>query len=139
MTRLAMRRRITAATAAYLALTAPVAWAAVEATRAMPDLLGLPWLQSLVGVAVASLGGIAATLGRYMSATYEGKPFRVWGEILKDGSVSIVIGVGGYMAGFWAGQSAEVIAIGLLLSGYAGVRALTVMADIMLERLRGRP
>jgi hypothetical protein len=110
-----------------------VAWATVTTISALaPDLIGLPWLQVLVGVVIAMWAGMAATLERYVTAAYANKPFYWRMELLKDIAVSVTIGSGGYMLGLWHGASPAIVALGLLLGGYLGVRALSPAAERFL-------
>lgn len=110
-----------------------LAWATVDAIHhAAPDLLGLPWVQIAVGVAVASWGGLTATLGRYLAAVYDDKPFHWRLEGIKDGAVSVTVGAGSYLGGAWYGLSPMMLGLVLLLSGYLGVRVLSGAADRLL-------
>lgn len=96
---------------------------------APPDLLALPWLQSLVGVAVSWLGGLAATLNRMVAADYEDRAFNARAEFARDGAVSAVIGLSGYWGGMSSALSPAALAVVLLLGGYAGTRTLSTWVD----------
>lgn len=113
-----------------------VAWAAVAAIQ--PDLLGLPWAQVSVGMAVASWGGITATLGRKLTAHYDAKPFHLRAELLRDFAVSITVGGGGYLLGAWYRLDAMLLGVVLLLSGYLGVRALSEASERFLAILSSK-
>jgi hypothetical protein len=109
-----------------------LSWAGVEAIRAEPNLIQLPWLQILVGVAIASWGGATATLGRYLAASYEARPFHWKTEALRDGFVSATVGSGSYMGGWWYGLPPMLLGLVLLLAGYLGVRILSGAAERLL-------
>lgn len=119
-----VRQRLRKALAAYLLASWGVSWASMVA--AGPDLLSLPWAQALVGVGVAWIGGFAASLGRMVAATYENRPFRHAHEFGRDGAVSAVIGLSGYWIGMSQGSSPALVALVLILSGYAGTAALNI-------------
>jgi hypothetical protein len=108
-----------------------LAWASVETMP--PNLLSLPWVQVLVGVLIASWGGATATLGRYLTATYDSRPFHWRLEAVRDGCVSITVGAGSYFGGAWYGLSPMVLGLVLLLAGYLGVRILSGAADRLLS------
>lgn len=134
-----MRKRIARITGGVLAFNWTIGWAAVSAVEAVPDLSQLPWLQSLIGIGVAALGGFAATLGRYAAALYEERPFLVRIEFLKDLVVSMAVGLGGYWLGFWSNTPPPLLALGLLLSGYLGTRILSAFAErFMLDMSKGQ-
>jgi hypothetical protein len=124
------RRAVRRCVSASLLCGWGVAWAAVAS--APPDLLGLPWFQIAVGVAIASWGGITATLGRYLAAAYDGKPFFWRAEIVKDGATSVTVGGGAYLGGAYADLGPMLLGMVLLLSGYLGVRILSTAADRLL-------
>jgi len=115
----------------YLAASYGVAWASLAAVE--PDLLALPWAQAFVGCAVSWIGGFAASLGRMVTAAYDSRPFRASHEFGRDGVVSIVIGLGGYWGGMAQSLSPPLLALGLLLGGYAGTRTLSVWVDRLLK------
>jgi 4-hydroxybenzoate polyprenyltransferase len=87
----------------------------------------------MVGCGVSWIGGFAASLGRMVTAVYEGRPFRHAYEFVRDGVVSVVIGLAGYWAGMAQGVSPALLALTLLLGGYAGTRTLSVWVDRMLR------
>ena len=126
-----LQQRLRRFVAAYLLVGYGVAWASLAHTG--PDLLALPWAQSLIGCGVSWIGGFAASLGRMVTSVYEGKPFRHVYEFGRDGAVSIVIGLSGYWAGMAQDLSPALLAMLLLLGGYAGTRTLTVWIDRMLQ------
>ena len=127
----ALRKRLRRIIAVYLLASYGVAWAAMAA--AAPDLLALPWAQAAVGCGVSWIGGFAASLGRMVTAAYEARPFRHAHEFGRDGAVSVVIGLGGYWGGMSQGMSPSLLALVLLLGGYAGTRTLSVWVDRMLK------
>ena len=79
------------------------------------------------------IGGFAASLGRMVTAAYDSRPFRATHEFGRDGVVSIVIGLGGYWGGMAQSLSPPLLALGLLLGGYAGTRTLSVWVDRLLK------
>ena len=116
-----------------LALGWGVAWGAVAATY--PDMIALPWIQIAVGAAIAAWGGATATLGRYLAATYDQKPFLWRPEVIRDGAVSVSVGSGAYMAGWAYELSAPMLGLTLLLAGYGGTRVLSAAAERVLSAL----
>jgi hypothetical protein len=126
-----IRQRLRRITALYLLASWGAAWAAIE--TAGPDLLALPWAQALVGCGVAWIGGFAATLGRMVTASYASQPFRLAQELPRDAMVSVVIGMSGYWAGMSQSVSPALLALALLLGGYAGTRTLSVWVDRVLR------
>jgi hypothetical protein len=108
-------------------------WATAETVLSEPDLLDLPWLQTLVGCLIAGWGGATATLSRYLTAEYANLPFILRLEALKDFAVSVVVGAGSYWAGAWYELPAALLGIVILLSGYLGVALLTKAADKLLR------
>jgi hypothetical protein len=115
------------------------AWAGVEVVKAEPNLASLPWLQIVVGVAIASWGGATATLGRYLASSYAAKPFHWKIEAVRDGFVSITVGAGSYLGGAWYGLSPMLLGLVLLLAGYLGVRVLSGAAERLLSMVERRP
>jgi hypothetical protein len=126
-----IRERLTRFLLLYLLASWGAAWAAIEA--AGPDLIALPWAQALVGVGVAWIGGFAATLGRMVTASYDGTPFRHHYEFSRDAAVSAVIGLSGYLGGMSQAMSPALLALVLLLGGYAGTRTLSVWVDRVIR------
>jgi hypothetical protein len=127
----AIQRRLKRLLMVYMLTAWGVAWATLEHTG--PDLLALPWAQAAVGCFVAWVGGFAPTLNRMVTASYEGKPFRHGHEFSRDGAVSVVIGLAGYWGGMSQDTSPSLLALVLLLGGYAGTRTLSVWVDRMLK------
>ena len=115
MLRTDIRRRIARVTVVLLGMGWGVAWSVVAATQ--PDLIGLPWVQIAVGALIAAWGGATATLGRYLTATYESRPFLWRPEVVRDGAVSVSVGGGAYMAGLSYELSAPMLVLLLLLAG----------------------
>ena len=136
MVRADARQRIARITALFLGLGWGVAWGAVAATY--PDMIALPWIQIAVGAAIAAWGGATATLGRYLSALYESKPFLWHAEVVRDGAVSVSVGGGAYMAGWAYELSAPELGLALLLAGYGGTRVLGAAAERLLSGIAGR-
>lgn len=136
MVRIDARRRITRITVLFLGLGWGVAWGAVAATY--PDMVALPWIQIAVGALIAAWGGATATLGRYLAAMYESKPFLWRAEVVRDGAVSVSVGSGAYMAGWAYELSAPMLGLALLLAGYGGTRVLGAAAERLLSNLAGR-
>ena len=126
-----IRKRLRRIVAVYLLASYGVAWAAMAAVE--PDLLALPWAQALVGCGVSWIGGFAASLGRMVTAAYEARPFRHGHEFSRDGAVSVVIGLGGYWGGMSQAMSPSLLALVLLLGGYAGTRTLSVWVDRVIR------
>ena len=111
-----------------------VAWGSLEVlSAAEPNLIALPWMQIMVGAAIASWGGVTATLGRYLAAKYETRPFHWRVESIRDACVSVTVGSGSYFGGAWYGLSPMLLGLVLLLSGYLGVRILSGAADRLLS------
>jgi hypothetical protein len=113
-----------------------IGWASANTVQALPELTTLPWLQILVGVFIASWGGATATLGRYLAAEYESRPFHWPIETLRDLAVSVTVGGGAYMAGAWYGLNPMLLGLVLLLSGYLGSRALDASGKRLLAFIR---
>jgi hypothetical protein len=131
--------RVRAVMGSTLLVCWPAAWASLTVVDDVVDLLGLPWLQAGVGVAIALLGGVTATLGRYLESRYDGRPFLLRLEMTKDCSVSAVVGLGTYFAGGGGVYAMPPMALGLvlLLGGYAGTRLLSAAVDRLLASVRG--
>ena len=107
--------------------------ASVAMVQEAPDLTRLPWVQILVGSAISSWGGATATLGRYLAAEYEQRPFLWRLELVRDAVVSITVGGGAYLAGAWYGLGPLQLGLVLLMSGYLGVRLLAAAASKLLS------
>jgi hypothetical protein len=133
------RQRIARVCAAALSLGYVLAWAGASLVQSEPDLLTLPWLQIAVGAAIASWGGATATLGRYLAAEYDARPFRWRLEVIRDTAVSVTVGAGAYLAGAWYGLNPLQIALLLLTAGYLGVRVLNTVADRLLDLVSRKP
>ena len=133
MLRTDTRRRISRVTIVLLGMGWGVAWGVVTATQ--PDLLGLPWLQIAIGALIAAWGGATATLGRYLAATYEQRPFLWRPEVVRDGAVSVSVGGGAYMAGLAYELSAPMLGLTLLLAGYGGTRVLSAAAERLISSI----
>ncbi len=124
------RLRVQRIVAVFLMIGWGVAYATTSTLqREAPDLLGLPWVQIALGAVIACWGGAAATLGRYLSASYDNRKFRWRAEAVRDVVVSIAVGGGGYLAGWWYGLGTAQLGLVLLLSGVLGVRLLTTAAE----------
>jgi hypothetical protein len=130
-----VRRPLAVIASAVVSLGA--AMAATDALRSTPLLTELPWLQVVVGAAIAAWGGATATVGRYLASSYVGAAFFWRAEAAKDVLVSGTVGAGAYFAGSAYQASAPVIALLLLVSGYLGVRILGAAADRLLGIVRG--
>lgn len=135
MLRTDTRRRIARITAALLVFGWSVAWATVAA---YPDLIGLPWAQVGVGVLIAAWGGGTATLGRYLTATYEQRPFLWRPEVVRDSAVSVSVGAGAYMAGWTWQLSPPALGLILLLAGYGGTRVLSDGLERLLSAIKAK-
>lgn len=133
MIRTDARRRIARITVVMLGLGWGVAWAATAAVY--PDMIGLPWVQIAVGALIAAWGGATATLGRYLTATYESRPFLWRPEVVRDGAVSVSVGGGAYLAGLTYELSAPMLGLLLLLAGYGGTRVLSAAVERLLSSL----
>jgi hypothetical protein len=133
MLRTDTRRRISRVTIVLLGMGWGVAWGVVTATQ--PDLLGLPWLQIAIGALIAAWGGATATLGRYLAATYEQRPFLWRPEVVRDGAVSVSVGSGAYLAGLAYELSAPMLGLTLLLAGYGGTRVLSAAAERLISSI----
>lgn len=127
-----IKRRIARIVAGFLTFGWALAWATTSAVQHSPDLYGLPWLQILVGVAISAWGGMSATLGRWLTARYEDKPWFWQGEVAKDCAVGITVGMGSYFAGATYGLPPMQLGLMLLLAGYLGVKLLSGMADRLM-------
>jgi len=68
-----------------------------------------------------------------VTASYDGTPFRHAHEFSRDGAVSVVIGLGGYWGGMAQPMSPPLLALVLLLGGYAGTRTLSLWVDRLLK------
>lgn len=142
MTRFAYRRRLLLLLVLLLLIGWGIAVQAVQAVTEViydtPDMTSLPWLQMLVGGAIAAWGGATATLGRYLAARYDNSRF-IWQiEAIKDLFASLIVGAGGYLFGVWTHRSEVEIGFILMLSGYLGTRVLTVAADRLLAVLANK-
>lgn len=122
-------RRVVVAT---LLLGWLVSVAAAQTVLADPDLASLPWLQIALGALIATWGGMTATLGRYLAAQYDAKPFLWRAEVARDGAVSVTVGAGAYMAGAWYQLHVMLLGLTLLLAGYLGVRLLSAAAERLM-------
>lgn len=131
-----LRRRLRRLVALYLVASYGIAWAAIESA---PELSALPWAQALIGCGVSWIGGFAASLGRMVTAAYESRPFHNVHEFGRDGAVSVVIGLSGYWAGMAQGVSPPLLALVLLLGGYAGTRTLSVWIDRVITKGQAGP
>lgn len=111
----------------------PFAVASVEAARTVgADMIGsLAWAHAVVAAMIAGWSGMAATLGRYMTAKRAKTAWDWPGEIGRDLFVSATVGAGGYWMGSTQGLTSMELGAGLLVAGYAGVRALDWAADRM--------
>jgi hypothetical protein len=127
-----IKRRLNRLLAVYMLTAWGAAWATIE--HAGPDLGSLPWAQAFVGCGVSWIGGFAASLGRMVTAVYDGTQFHTKLEFGRDGAVSVVIGLSGYWAGMSQGASPALLALILLLGGYAGTRTLSVWIDRVIGR-----
>ncbi len=136
MIRLDARRRIARVTVVCLGMGWGLAWGAVAATY--PDLVALPWAQVALGALIAAWGGGTATLGRYLAATYEQRPFLWRPEVVRDGAVSVSVGGGAYLAGLSYELSAPMLGLLLLLAGYGGTRVLSAAVERLLSSLADR-
>lgn len=128
-----MRQRVARICALSLSFGWGFAWASVAMVQDMPELTALPWVQIAVGAAISSWGGATATLGRYLAAEYESRPFRWQAEVVRDASVSVTVGTGAYLAGAWYGLGPLALGLLLLLAGYGGVRVLGAAVERMLS------
>lgn len=112
-----------------------VAWGAAAA---YPDMLALPWVQIAIGALIAAWGGATATLGRYLTAAYDSRPFLWKPEVVRDLVVSIAVGAGGYLAGWSYELSPPMVGLLLLLCGYGGTRVLSAAVERLLSSLAQR-
>ncbi len=116
----------------------PLAWAGVEVARTVgADMIGsLAWAHAIVAAMITGWSGMAATLGRYMTARRAGTAWHWPGEVGRDLFVSGTVGAGGYWLGSAEGITSMQLGAGLLAAGYAGVRALDWAADRMFPVAR---
>lgn len=135
MVKCRVQRRIRLITFACLGFGWGLAWGAVAA---YPDMLALPWGQIAVGALIAAWGGATATLGRYLTAAYESRPFLWKPEAVRDLVVSIAVGAGGYLAGWSYALSPPMVGLLLLLCGYGGTRVLSAAVERLLSSLAQR-
>lgn len=133
-------RGVGAASAALLGGWFAVACAAVDAAQRAepPDLLAFPWIHAGVAVVITTGAGTAATFARELAAKYADRPFHAGYEYRKDVAVSVLLGIGGYAAGWMLHASPAEVALGLILAGYAGTRALTAAVDRLLAMIRAQ-
>lgn len=109
------------------------AWAA--ASDAV-DLVGLPWLQIALGIALATWGGLASTAQRLVAAIKQGAPVSpVWPSVLADvlasgGAGFLVFGIGA-----WQAWDRSLVSVLLFLGGYAGTRLLEPAAATVVKRI----
>lgn len=129
------RRRIRRVTIICLGAGWGLAWGAVAA---YPDMLALPWAQIAIGALIAAWGGATATLGRYLTAAYDSRPFLWKPEVVRDAAVSIAVGAGGYLAGWSYELSPPMVGLLLLLCGYGGTRVLSAAVERLLSSLAQR-
>ena len=133
--RLSTRRRIRIIVGCWLLTQWSIAWAAVVGLReAHPDLLGLPWAQAGVGVAIAVSGGIASTLMRYAASQHGDAQFRLGLEFAKDCAAAIAIGIAGYYLGWSYSLEADELAAYLVFGGFGAARLLTLGAALYERR-----
>jgi hypothetical protein len=125
---------------AFIAFALAVGWSIAYATveALPPQLIELPWVQMIIGMAIASWGGVTATLSRYMAAMYHGKPFHWKGEVVKDLFVSVLVGTGTYLFGWVQNLSAAALGLALLLAGFLGIRLLSFAADRFMKGFEGK-
>lgn len=136
MLRTDTRRHIARITGASLGCGWGLAWATTSAVH--PDLIGLPWAQVGVGVLISAWGGATATLGRYLAASYEQRPFLWRPEVVRDSAVSVSVGAGAYWAG-WAWQlSPPMLGLILLLAGYGGTRVLSEGLERLMAAIKAK-
>lgn len=131
-----IRRRIARICVASLTCGWSIGWASVNVIQTFPDLTGLPWVQVLLGGMIASWGGATTTLGRYLRAQVESRPFYWKVEVARDLVVSITVGAGAYFAGAWYGLGPLELSLALLVAGVVGAQLLTTAGDIALHFLR---
>lgn len=118
----------------------PLAWAGIEVARTVgADMLGsLAWAHAIVAALIAGWSGMAATLGRYMVARKAGTAWHWPGEVGRDVMISGTVGAGGYWIGSAEGLTSMQLGAGLLVAGYAGIRALDWIADRMFPGARSK-
>jgi hypothetical protein len=131
--RYAYRQFMAAVVGCSMMLGWTIAFATVEAMP--PQLINLPWIQMLIGIAVASWGGATATLSRYLTAMYEARPFHWKSEATKDVFVSGTVGTGTYLTGWVETWHIATLGIALLLAGFLGVRLLSFAAERFMKLL----
>lgn len=129
------QRRIRWVTVACLASGWGLSWGAAAA---YPDIANLPWAQIAIGALIAGWGGATATLGRYLTATYESRPFLWKPEVIKDAAVSVLVGAGGYLAGWSYELEPPMMGLLLLLCGYSGTRILSAAVERIVATLTER-
>ncbi len=128
-----IRRRIARTVLASMVLGWGASSAGTAALAASePDLLGLPWVQILIGVFIAGWGGLSATLGRWLAARYNGQPWFWPGELMRDLAVGVAVGMGSYFMGAAYGLKPMQLGLVLLLAGFLGVRLLGGLAERLL-------
>lgn len=112
---------------------AVTAWAAATAPV---DLIGLPWLQILLAMLLATWGGLAATAHRLVDAVRAQSLFSpVWPSILADILASSSAGFVVYAIGAWRAWDPAAVSVALFFGGYSGTRLLEPMAAVVVERV----
>lgn len=108
------------------------AWAASGAV----DLIGLPWIQIGLGIALATWGGLASTAQRLVAAARDGTRIApVWPSVLADVLASGGAGFLVYGIGAWQAWDRSLVSVLLFIGGYAGTRLLEPAVTVLVERL----
>lgn len=131
----------------FLALCIGLGWSitAWAASSGAVDLIGLPWAQIGLGIALATWGGLASTAQRLVAAARDGaQSSRVWPSVLADVMASGGAGFLVYGLGAWQGLDRSLVSVLLFVGGYAGTRLLEPVTTDLIERVaeairRGRP
>lgn len=109
------------------------AWAA--ASDAV-DLVGLPWVQIGLGIALSTCGGLASTAQRLVAAARDGtRIVPVWPSVLADVMASSGAGFLVFGVGAWQAWDRSLVSVLLFIGGYAGTRLLEPAVTVMVERL----
>jgi hypothetical protein len=122
----------------FLIFVCVYGWSVTVFAAAMigPDLVGLPWAQIGVGIAISLWGGLTRTAERAMAAKQAGREFHALREALRDGMAAVLVGGVTYLAGAWHGSNIYVLGVALGLGGYVVTPILPRLGEIWASRVR---
>lgn len=115
----------------------------VWAVVAPSNLVGLPWPQIAVGVALSLWGGLTRTAERALEASKSARDnppvdFDLRNELIKDLIVSSGIGFMVFAIGSWQEWGVWLLGSALWLSGYLGTRLLAGLGEAAMSYLQRR-